>query len=130
MQSTLGWQRLPRLVLHISCRQIMCCSVCNSDFGKPCDSGRTSKYSAFLAQLTSIAVDRLLALLLGIRYGQVVIVNRTRRVVLFIWMKRNCGRPTLPLEHDIIPPFKCSIDNIRADYFNVFNVNKYNYGMN
>ena len=61
---------------------------------------------AFLAKLTSIAVDRLLALLLGITYGQVVIVNRTRTVVLFIWMKRNCGRPTLPLEHDIIPPFK------------------------
>ena len=75
---------------------------------------------AFLAKLTSIAVDRLLALLLGITYGQVVIVNRTRTVVLFIWMKRNCGRPTLPLEHDIIPPFKSSIDNIRADYFNVF----------
>ena len=42
---------------------------------------------AFLAKLTSIAVDRLLALLLGITYGQVVIVNRTRTVVLFIWMK-------------------------------------------
>ena len=61
---------------------------------------------AFLAKLTSIAVDRLLALLLGITYGQVVIVNRTRTVVLFMWMKINCGRPTLPLEHDIIPPFK------------------------
>ena len=61
---------------------------------------------AFLAKLTSIAVDRLLALLLGITYGQVVIVNRTRTVVLFIWVKRNCGRPTLPLEHDIIPPFR------------------------
>ena len=34
--------------------------------------------------------------------------------------EKNCGRPTLPLEHDIIPPFKSSIDNIRADYFNVF----------
>ena len=75
---------------------------------------------AFLVKLTSIAVDRLLTLLLGIRYGQVVIVNRTRRVVLFIGMKRNCGRPTLPLEHDIIPPFKRSIDNIGADYFNIF----------
>ena len=55
---------------------------------------RKAKYSAYivttifsgvsLATLTSIAVERLLALFLGIRYGQVEIVRRTLTVVLFI----------------------------------------------
>lgn len=53
-------------------------------------------FGVSLATLTSIAVERLLALFLGIRYG------------------------LLALEYDIIPPFKRSIDDIRADDFNAF----------
>ena len=41
-------------------------------------------FGVSLATLTSIAVERLLALFLGIRYGQVEIVRRTLTVVLFI----------------------------------------------
>ena len=74
---------------------------------------------AFLAKLTSIAVDRLLALLLGITYGQVVIVNRTRTVVLFMWMKRNCVSAYFTFGTRYHTSFQ-AIDNIRADYFNVF----------
>ena len=40
-----------------------------------------------LATLTAIGVDRLLALLLGIRYRQVVTVKRVRTIVSLLWLK-------------------------------------------
>ena len=58
---------------------------------------RGAKYSVYvmttifsgasLSTLTAIGVDRLLALLLGIRYRQVVTVKLVRVVVILLWMK-------------------------------------------
>ena len=39
-----------------------------------------------LSTMTAISVDRLLALLLGLRYGQVVTLNRTYIVVITLWV--------------------------------------------
>ena len=58
---------------------------------------RVAKYSAYvtttissgvsLATLTAIGVDRLLALLLGLRYRQVVTVKRVRTIIFLFWLK-------------------------------------------
>ena len=40
-----------------------------------------------LATLTAIGVDRLLALLLGLRYRQVVTVKRVRTIIFLFWLK-------------------------------------------
>lgn len=58
---------------------------------------RVAKYLAYvtttissgvsLATLTAIGVDRLLALLLGLRYRQVVTVNRVRTIIFLFWLK-------------------------------------------
>ena len=61
------------------------------------DLCRVAKYSVYvvtvicsgvsLAVLSAISVDRLLALLLGLRYRQVVTVKRVRVVVFLCWLK-------------------------------------------
>ena len=58
---------------------------------------RVAKYLAYvttticsgvsLATLTAIGVDRLLALLLGLRYRQVVTVKRVRTIIFLFWLK-------------------------------------------
>ncbi|XP_020626984.1 melanocyte-stimulating hormone receptor-like [Orbicella faveolata] len=58
---------------------------------------RVAKYLAYvtttissgvsLATLTAISVDRLLALLLGLRYRQVVTVKRVRTIIILFWLK-------------------------------------------
>ena len=65
--------------------------------------------------LNSVSVYRLLALLSGMRYRQVA----SRVCDLSIWVKVLWFAHLL-LEKDIIPTFKWSIDNIRADDLNVF----------
>ena len=48
-----------------------------------------------LFTLTAISVDRLLALLLGLRYRQVVTFNRTRMTVTCLWILPIVGASTL-----------------------------------
>ena len=45
-----------------------------------------SRSAVSLCTLTAISVDRLLALLLGLRYRQTVTLRRTRGTVIFIWI--------------------------------------------
>ena len=52
--------------------------------------------SASLLTLTAISVDRLLALLLGLRYRQVVTLKRTRLIIITFWVL-SAGFPTMGL---------------------------------
>ena len=54
-----------------------------------------------LITLTSISVDRLLALMLGLRYRQVVTLRRAWVLIVFIWLNNIAILATLFFNHDI-----------------------------
>ena len=64
--------------------------ICRSTFGTFIITGRTL-CSVSLLTLTGISVDRLLALLLGLRYRQVVTIKRTYVTVFAIWISSFVG---------------------------------------
>ena len=72
--------------------------------------------SASLLTLTAISVDRLLALLLGLRYRQVVTLKRTRLIVITFWMlsggfatMRNFWDFTITLRYEAIAVSLCLV---------------------
>ena len=57
--------------------------------------------SVSLLTLTAISVDRLLALLLGMRYRQVVTLKRVQVVVISLWIMGSCGAMMTLLDYII-----------------------------
>ena len=55
-----------------------------------------------LSTLTAISVDRLLALLLGLRYRQVVTLRRVRLLVIIFWLSSIMSAIILIFYHDIV----------------------------
>ena len=55
-----------------------------------------------LLTLTAISVDRLLALLLGLRYRQVVTLRRVRLLVIIFWLSSITSAIILIFYHDIV----------------------------
>ena len=64
--------------------------------------------SVSLLTLTAISVDRLLALLLGLRYRQVVTLKRIYRIVAVFWVVSSAGTATL-LWNERITSFRAGI---------------------
>lgn len=60
-----------------------CCAFARISIG---DIAGMSISGVSLCTLTAISVDRLLALLLGLRYKQTVTLKRTRSIVIFVWI--------------------------------------------
>ena len=90
---------------------------------------RIAKYSVYvvttissgvsLATLSAIGVDRLLALLLKLRYRQVVTVKASSCSRLPILAKKHRGRSSLRLEYDCVLPYKWCINSIRSNDINL-----------
>ena len=90
---------------------------------------RVAKYLAYvtttissgvsLATLTAIGVDRLLALLLGLRYRRVVTVKRVRTIIFLFWLKSSAVG-FLYIWDDCLLYLKCCIGNVRGYNFYLF----------
>ena len=65
--------------------------------------------SASLSTLTAISVDRLLALLLGLRYRQVVTLKRIYRIVVMFWILSTTGATMWYLNQPIVAWYVCVV---------------------
>ena len=63
-----------------------------------------------LFTLTAISVDRLLALLLGLRYRQVVTLKRIYRIVVVFWILSTTGATIWYLNESIVAWYVCVIE--------------------
>ena len=66
--------------------------------------------SVSLFTLTAISVDRLLALLLGLRYRQVVTLKRIYRIVVAFWILSTSGATMWYLNEPIVAWYVCVIE--------------------
>ena len=97
-------------------------SLCRYAF----DAAYITGYALFLVSLmtmTAISVDRLLAMLLGLRYKQIVTLKRTYIIVATIWVLSLVSSWCTPLDHRLTLPLCLGIS--LASYTKIFRTLRY-----